>query len=112
MHTYGAYDGRTLDVVKDHFEVAFGGGAPTNYNLTNPMIVGSYNAEAGIDSTKRMLDRAANHRSLLVLMFHNRYDREEFEQIVNHIAHEDRLEVITGTDLKRRLAKRSGDRST
>lgn len=111
-YTYGAYDGRTLDVLKDHFEVAFGGGAPTNYNLTNPMIVGSYNAEAGIDSTKQMLDRTANHRSLLVLMFHDRYDREEFERIVNYIADEDRLEVITGTDLKRRLAERSGDRST
>ncbi len=108
-YTYGAYSGRTLDVMKDHFEVAFGGGAPTNYKLTNPMVVGSFDAETGIEATESMLDRAAKHRSLLVLMFHDGYDRAEFERIVDYVAAEDRLEVITGTDLKEDLAKRNGN---
>ncbi|WP_254534522.1 polysaccharide deacetylase family protein [Halomarina litorea] len=107
MHilTYGAYDGASIDVLSEHFDLVFGGGSPTNYNLTNPMSVGSFDAEHGIEATKDMIDDVVEHQSLLVLMFHNKYSREEFAEIVDYVAaNDDKLDVISGSDLRDHLA--------
>jgi peptidoglycan/xylan/chitin deacetylase (PgdA/CDA1 family) len=104
--TYGDYNGRTLEVLSENFDVVFGGGGPTNYDQTSPMVVGSYNAENGIKGTKEMINDAAKHRSLLVLMFHNKYSRSEFKEIVGYVAaREDKIDVINGSNLQEHLAE-------
>jgi len=101
VYTFSAYDGQSLDVLSEHFEMAFGGGGATNYSLTNPLTVNSFNAESGIEETKELLDRVASNRSLAVLMFHDEFSRAEFREIVEHVAaNDDRLDVISGSDLK------------
>lgn len=106
IYTFGAYDGQSLDVLSDHFKMAFGGGGATNYSLTNPLTINSFNAESGIEDTKELLDRVASNRSLTVLMFHDGYSRSEFREIVEHVANDDRLDVISGSDLKEHVYPR------
>lgn len=107
IHTYGAYDGASLSILDDYFDVAFAGGGATNYSLTNPLTISSFDAESGIEETKALIDRVATHRSLGVLMFHDQYSRAEFAEIVNYVAtNEDQLDVITGRDLNKQLRSR------
>ncbi len=105
VHTYGAYDAKSLDVLGDHFAVGFADGRTTNYSLTNPLTVGGFNAEKGMDRTKGMIDRVAEHRSLGVLMFHEQYSRAEFRELVEYVARKgDSIDVISGSDLRDHLA--------
>lgn len=104
------YDGESLAVLDDYFDLAFAVGPldTTNYSLTNPLTVNSFPARYGIEETKAVIDRVANFRSVGVLMFHDEYSREEFEEVVRYVAdNDDRLDVVAGRDLADHVRSRA-----
>ncbi|WP_254546643.1 polysaccharide deacetylase family protein [Halomarina pelagica] len=105
VYPYGAYDGRSMDALAEHFDLAFGGGAPTNYALTNPMCVGSKGVDGDLAGAKELVDLAAEYRSLSVPLFHH-FDPAAFEELVEHVRRRERageIDVLTATDLREYL---------
>lgn len=112
VYPYGAYDAAALSVLGDRFDLAFCGGGVANVAVTNPLTVASWNADAPLRATRRRIDRAATHRSLLVLMVHT-LAAGKFEQVVEHV-HSKRsaLDVLTARgllDRARALHGRAGE---
>ncbi|MFC6837765.1 polysaccharide deacetylase family protein [Halomarina ordinaria] len=101
IYTFGAYDGPSMDVLADYFDLAFGGGGPTNYALTNPMCVGSVGVDGDLEGAKELVDLAVEHRSLSIPLFHH-FDAEDFAELVEYVhAYEARgdLDVVSASDL-------------
>jgi len=72
----------------------------TNVSLTNPLTVASVDAEESIENALRLIDLAASHRQLLVLMFHT-IAPDDLRRLLDRIhAHRDRLDVVNATQLR------------
>lgn len=100
VYPYGLYDGESLEVVDEQFDLAFATGGQTTYPPTNPLTVRSVAADVDLERTETAIDRAAAHRSVAVLRFEDELSGEEFEAVVDRVADvEDRIEVVSGTDL-------------
>lgn len=99
VYPYGAYDGAALAAVGQRFDVAFSGGGLANVAVTNPLTVASWNADGPVEATLRRVDRAAAHRSLLVLMVHG-LAVEKFERVVGHVRSKgSALDVLSASEL-------------
>ncbi len=105
---YNNYDGDSLDVLDEHIDLAFTGGGPTNAALTSPLTVPAVNPEKEATQTLRAIDFAAEHRQLIVLMFHG-INTDRLETICEHIQSKgDQLDVITASELHATLAQLHG----
>ncbi|WP_254546079.1 polysaccharide deacetylase family protein [Halomarina pelagica] len=101
VRPYGAYDGTSITVADEHFDLAFGGSSPTNYALTNPLQVGADDVHGDLESAKELVDLAVEHRSLSIPLFH-RFEGSKFEKLVEYVHRRERageLDVITASDL-------------
>lgn len=98
---YGNYDAGTLDVVLEEFGTCISGAgsaAGCSFNVTDPRMIG-YRSGEDLEKTKRLIDRAAEHRQLLGLTFHmNNIDRDHLAALAEHVRdYEERgdLDVLT-----------------
>lgn len=101
MYPHGKPQSSHLNVLADHFELAFAGrGQTTNFSLTNPLALPRFDTSNGLEETKAVIDRAAAHRSVAVLRFRDDFDRSELGELLEHVAAaDDDLEVIAPTEL-------------
>ncbi|WP_254547315.1 hypothetical protein [Halomarina pelagica] len=105
IYPFGAYSGRTMDVLAEHFALTFGGGGSTNYSLTNPICVGSVGIGGDLAGAKALVDLTVEHRSLAIPLVHH-MEPEQFDQLVALVHEQDRmgtLDVVTARDLQTHL---------
>lgn len=105
IYTYGAYDGRTIDVMAEHFDLVFGGGGLGSYEVTNPAAIRGTDVDEGADRAIELVDDAAKGRSLAIPIVHH-LPASEFRRVVEHVHdldHAGHIDVVSASDLQAHL---------
>ncbi|WP_255169501.1 polysaccharide deacetylase family protein [Natrononativus amylolyticus] len=98
----GAYDGETLDLAREHYDLAFVGDyAPQGY-VTNPVLCAQVSSPDA-DRARHVLDITAEFGGITALSYYQLESTDDFESMLSHLTElveAGDLEVITPADVE------------